>query len=212
MNISKNSKLGLLETISDWKLEAESEDSHQYFYPLKEVKDLESGKKCFVIGRKGTGKTAICQYFETNICYDKFCVKLSFKEFPFHILYALEDRNYTRPSQYISMWKYFIYNAILKMMSKNEIIDSSIVKKLQNIYPIDPINHINITISNWTKKSNGVAILGLSGENSVERNINRIEDIWHQLIPSMEEIISNYAGVSKYYIVFDELDEDYKNF
>jgi hypothetical protein len=212
MEPTRGSKKILLDAISDWKLEAESENSNQYFYHLKEVEELENGNKCFVIGRKGTGKTAICQYFEENKTYDKFCMKLSFKEFPFNILYNLEDSSYTTPSQYISIWKYLIYSAILKMMARNESVDSSISKKLQDIYPPDPMEHITKTISTWTKKSNGLAVLGVAGQSSIDRNVNKIEEIWHELIPSMEEVISKYCGSSSYYIVFDELDEDYRNF
>src|SRR5689334_19442903 len=49
----------LIEEISEWKLEAKFDDNNRYFYPWADLPSLESGKRCFVIGRKGTGKTAI---------------------------------------------------------------------------------------------------------------------------------------------------------
>lgn len=76
----------VLKEISQWKLEAADEDSARYFYHQSDVASLESGRNSIVIGRKGTGKTAICRYFETSINYNRFSLKLSFKEFPFNLL------------------------------------------------------------------------------------------------------------------------------
>lgn len=112
----------ILEQIAEWRLEAADEDSGRYFFSISEVTQLEKGERCYVIGRKGTGKSAICKYFETSISYNRFCLKLSFKEFPFNLLYGLEDHDYTRPSQYISLWKFFIYSSILSMMARNQNI------------------------------------------------------------------------------------------
>lgn len=114
----------LLREVSKWKLEAADEDTRRYFYHAQEVDDLEYGLNSMVIGRKGSGKTAICRYFETEKNYKQFSLKLSFKEFPFNILYALEDKSFTTPSQYISLWKYFINNSVLMLMMKNQNVSS----------------------------------------------------------------------------------------
>ena len=91
----------LFAEVSKWKLEAAEEESKRYFFHLSEVNSLENGDNSIVIGRKGTGKTAICRYFEQNISYNRSTIKLSFKEFPFNLLYDLDDKDFTVPSQYI---------------------------------------------------------------------------------------------------------------
>ncbi|KFG90780.1 putative ATPase [Sphingobium herbicidovorans NBRC 16415] len=204
--------MAILDEVAAWKLEAADEDSKRYFYHIGEVRDLENGSKSYVIGRKGTGKTAICKYFETTEDYNRFCIKLSFKEFPFNLLYGLEDKDYTRPSQYISLWKYFIYNSILKMMATNAAVDSSTRGRLSAIYPTDSFDYMSSVIQKWTKKSMGLAILGVSGQSATDRQIQKLEDIWQELIPAMEKIITDHVDGSKYYVVFDELDEDYRNY
>lgn len=202
--------MSLLSEIAAWKLEAESEDTNRYFYHVDDLKCLEDGQKHFVIGRKGTGKTAICEYFQNKESHDNFTIKLSFKEFPFNILYKLEDNNFTRPSQYISIWKFFIYNAVLKMMARSERVAPDVTAKLLKIYPNEPLIHMEKTVSQWTSKEIGLQLFGLGGSDKQGRDIPKIEDIWHNLIPIMEEIIVAYIDSSKYYIVFDELDEDYR--
>src|SRR5208283_3035022 len=39
-----------------------------------------------------------------------------------------------------------------------------------------------------------------------------LEEVWPELIPHMERIILTFIDSSKYFIVFDELDEDYRYF
>lgn len=203
----------VLEQIAEWRLEAADEDSGRYFFSTSEVDKLESGERCYVIGRKGTGKSAICKYFETRIDYNRFCLKLSFKEFPFNLLYGLEDRQYTRPSQYISLWKFFIYSSILSLMAKNHNIDAEIRSKIESIYPSDDFEYISSRMQKWTKKSFGGSLMQLFSANT-SKDVENIplEDVWPDLIPKMENIILSHIDDAKYFIVFDELDEDYRNF
>jgi hypothetical protein len=207
-----DNQLKLLKEISEWKLEAADEDSRRYFYYIDEVRMLENGERSIVIGRKGTGKTAICRYFETQTSYNKFCIKLSFKEFPFNLLYSLEDKNYTTPSQYISLWKYFIYNSVIRMMSSNEIVSQDFRDSVGQIYQANSGVGVGSLMETWIKKSFGVNILGIGGNYSLENESINIKDSWQDLIPIMENLIVSNIDSSRYYIVFDELDEDYRNY
>ena len=205
--------VNVLEQIAEWRLEGADEASGRSFFSTSEVDQLENGQRCYVIGRKGTGKSAICKYFETRIDYNRFCLKLSFKEFPFNLLYGLDDAQYTTPSQYISLWKFFIYSSIMSMMAKNHNIDQEIREKIESIYPSDDFEYISSRMQKWTKKSFGGSffkIFSANYSNDVE-NIP-LHEIWMELIPKMESIILSHIDSAKYFIVFDELDEDYRNF
>ena len=68
----------IIEEIRNWKLEAKLEENTRYFYYTKAASSIENGTKCFVIGRKGTGKTAIAEYFSSINDANIFTVKLSF--------------------------------------------------------------------------------------------------------------------------------------
>lgn len=196
--------------IDEWKLEAKEEDS-KYFYYLNEANDILSGKKSFVIGRKGEGKTAIAQYIYQKNNYNTFTEKLSFKDFPFNVLYRLNDEQYTKPNQYISIWKYLIYTTICKKMIANEAINADVVFKLKKIFPLeDNKKQLSKLIEKYTVKDFGVQILG-SGIN-IGGEKNKSEFNWIEIIDILETTILDNIDDSKYYILFDELDEDYKIF
>lgn len=153
-------KSSILEEVAQWKLEAKLEDVDRYFYFLDEVQEILTGAKAYVIGRKGTGKTAISEFLVRSQRYDQFTEKLSFKNFPFNELYALRNESFNSPNQYITVWKYVIYTFVCKMMLRNENIASDIRKSLGNIFSNETATTLSRSISNWTSREFGVQILG----------------------------------------------------
>lgn len=198
------------EIINNWSIEARKE-RQEYFYYIQEVNDLIQGNQYFVIGRKGSGKTAIAQHLAEIREPKVYSVRLSFKNFPFNILYSLENnREYTAPNQYISMWKYLIYSYLCKQMLGNYNIDSSIRSKLSKLYSDSVEVSLNKLIEKWTSKSFGLEILGVGFNYERERIPEEIT--WVDSIDILEQVILNYCDDAQYYFLFDELDEDYKEF
>lgn len=195
---------------SFWRLEAKLEDNNKYFYFYDEVQDILDNKKCFVIGRKGTGKTAICEYIAKIHSYDTFAIKLSFKNFPFNELYHLQNQKYTRPNEYITLWKYVIYSNICKLMAGNEAVDGTVRTELEKLYPQS--RNLARNISDWTSVQFGANVLGNGGTIKVDRQITENTASWIERTNILEDIILQYGTNSKYYIIFDELDEDYRDF
>ena len=150
----------LLEEIEDWKLEAKLENSHRYFYYTKIVDRLSKGKKSYVIGRKGTGKTAISEYLSEISDFDVFAQKLTFKNFPFNSLYEITDSGYTSPNQYITLWKYLIYSTICKLLSTNENLDLESKEKLSSLFDHDLESALPSAISKWTGFKFDLKVLG----------------------------------------------------
>lgn len=198
------------EIIESWSIEAKKENS-AYFYNIEEVGTIAEGKKSYVIGRKGSGKTAIAQHLCGIKKYNVFSDKLSFKNFPFNILYSLANSNeYTAPNQYISIWKYLIYSYICKKMIANKNVDADIRKKLTKLYGDSTTASLTRLIEKWTSTGFGVEIFGV-GFNYEREKQNRAAT-WVDAIEILQQVILDYWDTSNYYIVFDELDEDYKNF
>ena len=198
----------LAKIASGWKLEAKMEDS-MYFYNYKEVQTILDNKRCYVIGRKGAGKTAICSHIVKERSYDYFSERLTFKNFPFNELYGLRNEKYTAPNQYITIWKYLIYSSVCKMMVNNERIDGEVRHQLSQIYPKNDVKQLARKVSEWTSAEFGVNILGNGGNLKTSREISSpVKAIeWIDKVNILEDIIINYCDDSKYYIVFDELDE-----
>lgn len=200
--------------VDNWQLDAVQEDSDKYFYFYKEVETVISGKNCYVIGRKGSGKTAICQHVLRQNAYNIFTDCLSFKNFPFNELYSHEDANYKRPNQYITLWKYLIYIYICKLMSDNASVDYSFRNAIKEILPKTDASHLSRDIRKWTgfefgaQLSEKIGFLNIKIDTSIYKNTTS----WVDRVNILEDLIVKYCDKSNYYLVFDELDEDYSAF
>lgn len=194
----------------NWKLEAKLEDK-RYFYNMQESELILDAEKFFVIGRKGSGKSAICEHINNKSEYDLFSKKMSFKNFPFNELYKLENRkSYTEPNQYITLWKYLIYSTVCQLMVENENIDNEIRTQLEKIYPSRSKKSLARTINTWVSAEFGVNVLGSGGTLKLQRDVGANDTSWIERVNLLEDIIYKYCGKSKYFIIFDELDEDYR--
>lgn len=200
----------MLDEIKEWKLEAKSENTERYFYHVDELTSISRGSAAYVIGRKGTGKTAIAEHLLRIKGFDTFSEKVTFKNFPFNNLYGLSNSAYTHPNQYITFWKYLIYSLICKMMVRNHAVNQEVREMLEKIYAPQPIRALEKWIGRWTASDFSISIFGNGGKVSLKEG-NPSSQTWLERIEVLEQIISEHAGAFKYYIVFDELDEDYKN-
>lgn len=201
----------ILKNIADnWKLEAKLEDSRKYFYNYREVNEILNKNKCYVIGRKGSGKSAICEHIVKNQNFNTFATKLNFKNFPFNELYGLNNDRYTPPNQYITLWKYLIYSTVCQLMVSNENIDSEIRGELEKLYP-KSTKSLARTINTWTAAEFGATVLGTGGTMKIQRDCSNNTIPWIERVNILEDIIAQYCDDSIYYIVFDELDEDYRS-
>ncbi|WP_339074959.1 P-loop ATPase, Sll1717 family [Teredinibacter turnerae] len=201
----------LLEEIEEWKLEAKLESSDRYFFHTRIVDRLSCGKKLYVIGRKGTGKTAICEYLSRIENDSYYSQKLTFKNFPFNVLYELEDSGYTSPNQYITLWKFLIYSTICRMLSDNPNVDLESRQELKKIYNDDLSSALPKAVSRWTGFKFDLKIfgsgIGFGGNKGLDNNNLSISE----KVDILEKFISGKLGAESYVILFDELDEDYKD-
>ena len=196
----------LVKEISEWKREAKSEDNDRYFCHVSEVDQLAHGQRCYVIGRKGTGKTAICEYFNRLRHDDTFAEKLTFKNFPFNELYSQSNHRYTPPNQFISIWKYVIYSTLCRLMLNNQSVDPIVRENLSTLYP--DTTSLSRRLNRWVQKDFGVSLFGISSK--FAKQPAALPGGWADNVDFLEDVVVNYAGRAKYFVLFDELDEDYQ--
>lgn len=201
----------VLEEVSTWKLEAKLEDTNRYFYHTSIVDKITSGSKSFVIGRKGTGKTALTEHLVNQKSSKRFSKKLSFKNFPFHELYKLSDEEFTTPNQYITIWKYLIYSSTAKLLINNENIDPEIRNRLNSVYTGDIEQSLSRTVKRWVSSQFKIGILGTGVEGGFSMSHSDNKTPWVERVEILEDVLLQYLDNSEYLIVFDELDEDYKD-
>ena len=196
---------------NEWKLDAKEEDI-KYFYHTEETASVLSGEKYMIIGRKGEGKTAIATYIYKNVGAGAYADKLSFKNFPFNTIYSYSDNRYPNPSQYITFWKYLIYVSICKQMVRDDSIDSNIRDNLVKLFPEKRrAANLKNLIPKITVKEFGFQVLSTGLNIATSREKHELE--WIDIVDILENVIlENVTSDSKYYVIFDELDEEYKDF
>jgi energy-coupling factor transporter ATP-binding protein EcfA2 len=197
----------LLLEVASWKREARSEDNDRYFWHVNEVGQIAKGDKYFVIGRKGSGKTALCEYFNRIEDSETFAVRLSFKSFPFNDLYNRPNSQFTVPNQFITIWKYVIYSSICRLMIKNQAVEPHIRESLEKVY--GGTASLSRLVGEWVSSEFTVAFLGVSLKNSKNKGTDSTN--WIERVSILEDFLLERAEEAKYYVLFDELDEDYRN-
>lgn len=95
-------------------------------------------------------------------------------------------------------------------MIENQNINLDIRNKLTKLYGDSTEVSLNKLIEKWTSKSFGLEVLGVGFNYERERAIEEIT--WIDTIEILERVILEYCDDSRYYFLFDELDEDYKEF
>lgn len=207
---SAETLLRLLEEVSEWKLEAKLEDNRRYFFHVNEVNRIVRGQRSFVIGRKGCGKTAISEYLCRQAEEGTFSVKLTFKNFPFNELYELRDLAYTGPHQYITLWKFLIYSHVCQMMARNEGIDSGTREILKKVYIENQATTLPRQINQWLDREFGVELFGVGVNLGAPTRDERRRSLVSR-VQTLEDVLARHLDHSRYLVVFDELDEDYRN-
>ena len=178
----------------------------------------------FVLGRKGTGKSALYSYIE-KIQGDKGILvsNLSFKNFPFEKFLELTDDNFSKPNQYQSIWR----NIILSEYAKLIITDvtnpiEEILIELKNyvdyVFGTDLIDlHKKVTKSAEKKgREIGFAkdFLSFKGnrESSMEKEFSESFENISRINERLLMLITNYLkinGKTQYIVQFDQLDDNY---
>ena len=199
----------VLSEISNWSIEAKEEDTSKYFYHFSDVSAIESGRKSYVIGRKGTGKTAIAEYINEKVSHKKFSRLLSFKNFPFNNLYNYSDDQYNRPNQYITIWTYVILYYLCSMMAENEAVYTKCTVDLRKYFDFEVDGALSQSVRNITDTEYSVNIFGIGG--GIKNNSEKKEFDFVKANEKLERFVKENIDNSEYYIIFDELDEDYRD-
>ena len=200
----------LLKEVMTWKLDAKMEDPQRYFFHVREAEQAVRGERCYIIGRKGAGKTAISEYISKVQNAKVFTEKLTFKNFPFNDLYQHPNNQFKAPNQYITLWKYLIYSFICRMMVRNENINPTVRASLAKVYQPDAIKSLTRAVKGWTSKEFQVTILGTGGAIKLANPETESQTI-PERCDALEDVILEHLDDSNYYIIFDELDEDFKD-
>ncbi len=193
----------------------------EYFIRTPEYDRVRSGAAAFVIGRKGTGKTAICQMIhdEAQNTPTLFSALLSFKNSPTNELFQSADQTYNSPNEYISIWKFLIAYEAAKLILKDESIDNQTRHDLQtflqetfgtsDVSPLDAVGmlkdrswRVSLKLPSKYLPSGEVA---RSSSDAYDQHIH-----FGRAATALMRRITSVQSTNTFFIIFDELDEDYR--
>jgi len=97
------------------------------------------------------------------------------------------------------------------MMVENQAIDPAISAEMARHFAMDIERGLARSISKISDRSGGVTLFGTGGSASSKTIVIPNDTAWQDRVNILEDVIISHLDSSKYYVLFDELDEDYKD-
>uniref|UniRef100_B8DL01 Uncharacterized protein n=1 Tax=Nitratidesulfovibrio vulgaris (strain DSM 19637 / Miyazaki F) TaxID=883 RepID=B8DL01_NITV9 len=185
-----------------------------YFVEIPVMNDIYDGKIRYVIGRKGSGKSAIAEKIRIDFSNSPnvFFDDVSLKNFPVNDFRNLEDKSYRDKSKFIEAWKFVILmNLSSLILSDASCEHQESVTSLQKFIDKNfPNIEFGITkcITHLNESKFKVSIHGC-GFDTGENGTAATDIHFSQATRSILECIKRTQTQNTYYLFFDELDEGY---
>ncbi|WP_157064166.1 P-loop ATPase, Sll1717 family [Methylobacterium tarhaniae] len=109
---------------------AEDDAVLDYFLATNVVSEIQSSRAFLVLGRKGTGKTAIVRFLtEGNKKPNNFAKSLNLRGYPWALHAKIKDRGASEIEAYVSSWRYIIFIEIASLILSHPRITHSMHAK-----------------------------------------------------------------------------------
>jgi hypothetical protein len=194
----------------------------KYFVDFDYWKNIVKDRKMFVVGRKGSGKTALYRWLKsTGTNKGVLVANLSFSDFPYEKLLSLSDDSYDRPNQYQSIWKYLILSELARLIVSDarsvpneyfmqlkgfiELVYGDIITDLykRSVNEVE-VKHTGIDKSLVMKRENG----STTTIDSRSAELTEVNKRLHEVICSYLKIASGRT----FLVQFDQLDDNYNRY
>lgn len=196
---------------------------NSYFIDVDFKNSILNEAKYFVIGRKGTGKSALYNWIDRNQCSDGIMVSnRSFNDFPFEKLLQLSDDNFAKPNQYQSIWKNIILTeyALLLCNDQSNPIDEALIELqdyIKYVFGNDLIDLYKVVTRKSEKSEYGISIKGVFGNIGESKELEYYDKCNNLTVVNdrLNKVLLDYLTrhETKTYIVqFDQLDDNYTSY
>jgi hypothetical protein len=191
-----------------------------YFMKIPDYDALMNGNKRYIIGRKGTGKTALLERIKLSSTIDKKIKtkELSLRDFPINDLRGFQVRGMQDKSKFVPIWTFLIIVELCKTIVNDDFAENYMIKnQLKSFLEENKIDlkggfveTVRVLNSKESKVSFFATIFG--GEAARGNQVEYSGPIhFTKAIEPLKEILKKISSPnSLYFILFDELDEGYK--
>ncbi len=118
-NTKHESKHSLLRINSFGEVAAEDEPVLDYFLTTTITEKIIDRKNLLVLGRKGSGKTALVRYFVESDESTALSSAISFKSYPWNSHAKLRDLGASESESHLASWEFFLAVEIAKIVYNN---------------------------------------------------------------------------------------------
>ncbi len=198
-------KTAIREIYEDWDIDAKKEDISRYYFQPSDLDQVLKGSRPIVVGRKGTGKTAMFEYIKTLSGPKCHVSANSFTGLPITSLLEFRDEGMESGSDYISLWTFIILKELCKLVARSESAKGLGLSEIRKIFPPFADSKLKSAFdgsSNFRVKI--LEYLEISDEKT-DKKVSLLEK--NEALMSAVETIQDS---SKYYILFDSLDDNFQ--
>jgi energy-coupling factor transporter ATP-binding protein EcfA2 len=215
------SDLKSLRTIDTFgEIAAEDDPVLEYFLSTDAVKSIESGKILLVLGRKGSGKTALVRHF-TETAPETHGSPLSLRSYPWNTHAELIDQGASDSEAYVASWRLLIairLTSKVVQLGQTTYTDTLAgLKKFlnENFGTLEPetkaiFSHQRLKVTGLSlgPQVAGVSLGSISFGDRAKTKILGLEldSLTNSLLHDVSLVISE-LGIEQLFLHFDELDQ-----
>jgi hypothetical protein len=199
--------------LNDGKLDA----LERYFLDTGAIDRLKSRRSFFVLGRKGTGKTAIAKHLtDLSSSWSHFSAMLSLREVPVKLIEEFEDSAQTQSGRFVLVWQFILLIELAKLVIKDAEVSPADAAKLEAILltttpslSASPDVYLKQTRERGYKVNvgkSGVFNATLEGKNVVTGGTVDLIDFTDAL---RNHLLATARIGKSYRVIIDELDDSY---
>lgn len=207
---------------------AEDEPVLNYFVETSAVSEIGDGEKYLVLGRKGSGKTALVRYFNEKKQNGLVSVALNLRGYPWALHAKRSDSDVDESERYEASWRYLIVVEFAQVVARKLTGTSKWTEEAKNLFEFFNQNYggIDVGLGDFLRPSKlslskasfepqlfGVKLGGITleradKEGGLARELNLLSD----LILKATLYLCEREGLEKVLIHFDELDQGMSRF
>ncbi|MBA1196026.1 hypothetical protein G7011_02780 [Pseudomonas plecoglossicida] len=207
---------------------AEDEPILNYFVETDAVREIAEGDKYLVLGRKGSGKTALFRYFNEKLQDNIVSIALNLRGYPWAMHAKRADTDVDESERYEASWRYLIVLEFARVVAERLTGTTKWTPEAKNLLEFFKQNYggINVSLGDFLRppklslskasfepqllgaKLGGITLERGAKEGGLARELNLLTD----LILETATYLCKREGVDKVLIHFDELDQGMAKF
>lgn len=211
MSVAPHDRPSWTSDIDSWSLDAaEEKQSGRFFWVRDAVSKLESGKKAIVIGRKGTGKTALVRHLaQAGRIPNQHVSNFDLQDFGVFHRSAHDLSKVELETDLFARWQMTILGELGKLMLFSRNVRASVREELTEALDRSPTEMMLGQSEVTTHRAGGLQLFG-HGLSGGERNeIRYSPQSLSERSRGLLEWFTNNIDSSTYLILIDGIDSNY---